>query len=140
MTRPAIDLTRHAFVRTKGDITAYGTWLYNPDLNRTEPALVLVPTYRRRGFRPVAIALSAAFKYTDARYTANAVHQYVQDLGFDSNSTNAFKVTEIILENLPDVVEMPNDPTRAVVVGEATINLPDGKRHSAQLLDYEQER
>lgn len=140
MTRPALDLTRHKFVRTIGDITVYGTWLYSPDKEDTEPALVLVPAYRRVGFTPVAIALSAAFKYDSPQYMARACKQFLQDLDLEDNSRNAFKVAEIILEHLPDLIAMPPDPTHAVVVGEATVHLPGGKKHTAQLLDHEQDR
>lgn len=140
MTRPAIDLTRRHFARTIGDIMAIGTWLWNEAEQNSEPCLVLVPAYRKTGFRPVVVAMSAAYKYTDGNYTGRVVPQFVRDLGFEDNSTNAYKVVEMILEHLPDVIEMPPDPTRTVVVGEATINLGNGQRETAQLLDYEQDR
>ncbi len=57
--RPAIDLTRYAFVRELGDIRLYGTWLYHAEDDEDEPALVLVPAVRRaHGIVPCVIALT----------------------------------------------------------------------------------
>ena len=59
--RPAIDLTRHHFMRELGDIVLFGAWVYNDEQEDTEPALVLLPRYRPPStVTPCVIALSAA--------------------------------------------------------------------------------
>src|SRR5690606_10985945 len=67
MSGHILDLTKYAFVRRLGDITVYGTWV-GPSVDESEPCLVLVPTHRINGCRPIVVALSAAYKYDDPRY------------------------------------------------------------------------
>lgn len=137
--KPAIDLTRHAWKRELGDLTLYGTWLYNEAQEDTEPCLVIIPTYRTVGFKPCCIALSSAFQYNDPRYLAQAAAVFAENLGFDT-LTSAHRLANLIYDHLGDLVTMPNDPSTAIVVGEATINLGDGTRRTAEVLDYEQDR
>ena len=138
--KPAIDLTRHAFVRELGDLTLFGTWLYNADQEDTEPCLVIVPRYRAAGtYKPAVIALSAAFRYNDARHCARASAIFAKNLGFDDLAT-ANKIANMIFDHLGDLVTMPVDPTDAHVVGEATIDLGNGRKRTVEVLDYEQQR
>lgn len=138
--RPAIDLTRHAFVRELGDLTLFGTWLHNEDQEDTEPCLVIIPSYRAKGtYKPAVIALSAAFRYNDPRHCARAASIFARNLGFEDLAT-ANRIANLIYDHLGDLVTMPNDPTIAHVVGEATLDLGDGRKRTLEMLDYEQER
>ncbi|ACR15038.1 hypothetical protein BcepIL02_gp45 [Burkholderia phage BcepIL02] len=135
--RPAIDLTRYAFVRELGDIRLYGTWLYDAELDDDEPCLVLVPAYRPHGVVPCCVALSAAFRYTDPRHLAAVSLQFAKDLGFDSNIMSAaHKIGGIIHDHLLDLIKMPENPTEAVVGASANVDFGDGRKRSVEILDH----
>jgi hypothetical protein len=138
MSQYALDLTRYHFKRDVHDLTIYGTWLYNEDQEDTEPALVIVPRYRMNGVAPIAIALSSAFKYNDPRYLARTAGYFARKLGFDDSIVTAHRMASLIDDNLNDLLTMPVDPTQAVQVGEAVVNLGNGNRQTVGLMDYEQ--
>lgn len=120
----ALDLTRHAFLIPKGELVLLGTWLHWEGLagqNESEPALVIVPRYRKSGFKPAVVALSAAFKYSSPEYCAWASKEFAMNLGMDSAST-AHLIGELIHSHLDDLLKMPNSPTETIVVGEARIH------------------
>lgn len=137
--RPAIDLTRYAFTRDVGDLSIYGTWLYNDDQEDTEPCLVVIPRYRRTGFMPIVVALSAAYRYNNPRYLAHAASTFAQTLGFEDSLTQARKVATMIHDHLLELLNMPLDPSEATVIGEVTID-QGGRKRTIEVLDYEQER
>lgn len=136
--KPAIDLSRHAFIREIGDLTLFGTWLYNDDQEDTEPCLVLIPRYRTAGFKPAVIALSAAFRYNNPRYLARASAIFAKNLGFEDMAT-ANKIANLIYDHLDDLLTMPVDPTIAHVIGEASLDV-GGRKSTVEVLDYEQDR
>ena len=86
--RPAIDLTRNHFMRELGDLVVFGTWVYNDEQEDTEPALVLLPRYRPPStVTPCVIALSAAYRYNDAKYCVHAAKGIAKALGFEDSMT-----------------------------------------------------
>lgn len=135
--RPAIDLTRYAFMRELGEFALYGSWLFNDDQEDTEPALVVIPRYRSGGFNPVCIALSSAFKYNDPRYCVHRAQQFAAALGFTDDMSRTRKLAELIYDHLPDLIGMPPDPQQAIVVGEAKVDI-GGQRRTVELLDHQQ--
>lgn len=137
--KPALDLTRHHFKREMGDITVFGTWLYNADEDESEPCIVLLPTYRILDVKPCVIALSSAFRYNDPRHLARAAAIFAENLGFHDSLTARFKVADLILDHLDQLVKMPVDPVQAIKVGEAVLYDGDTKR-TLEVMDYEQTR
>lgn len=138
MRKYAIDLTRHAWKRDAGDFSIYGTWVFNEDQEDTEPCLVVIPRYRTGGFRPVVIALSAAFRYNDPRYLARVTPVFLKMLGFDDGLSKAHALASLIHDHLYDLITMPVDPTAAIVVGEASLDLGNGRRTTVEFMDHEQ--
>lgn len=134
--RPAIDLSRHHFVREWKDLCIVGTWLHNEDQEDDEPALVIVPRYRRRGYLPVCIALSAAYKYNSAKYLARASQQFCRSLGFEDSMANANKIAEAIHSHLLDLLSMPTSPTTSIILGEASMTMADGVKRTVEFLDH----
>jgi hypothetical protein len=137
MSQFALDLTRYQWRKEVHDLMIYGTWLYNDDQEDTEPALVILPRYRT-GAKPVAIALSSAFKYNNPRYLAQAASVFAVQLGFEDSMTNAHRIATLIDDHLLDLIKMPVDPTEAVQVGEAVLDLGNGRRQTVGLMDHEQ--
>lgn len=138
--RPAIDLTRTHFRRDLGDLSIFGTWVHNDDQEDTEPCLVVLPRYRLNGAVPCVIALSAAFKYNNPRYLAHASRFFAAQLGFEDEMTTVRKIATLIHDHMLDLLSMPLDPTEAVVIGEASVDLGDGRRKTVEVLDHEQTR
>lgn len=137
--QPAIDLTRYQWKRDVGDLTIFGTWLYNEDQEDTEPCLVVIPRFRLNGVKPFVLALSAAFRYNDPRYLARVVATIATGLGFEGSMTKAHQIASVIHDHLPDLLNMPLDPSVAVVVGEASVDL-GGQKHTIEVLDYERQK
>lgn len=136
--RPAIDLSRHAFMREISDMVVIGTWVYSDDQEDTEPALVILPRYRPpSSVVPCVVALSAAYLYNDPKYCVRAAKGIAKALGFEDSMNRTHKIADILHSHLPDLVSMPVDPTEAVVVGEAKVDLGDGKQTTVELLDFE---
>lgn len=136
--KPALDLSRHAFLRELGDMVVIGTWVFSEDQEDTEPALVILPRYRPpSSVTPCVVALSAAYLYNDPKYCVRAAKGIAKALGFEDSMNRTHKIADILHSHLPDLVSMPVDPTEAVVVGEAQVNLGDGKQTTVELVDYE---
>lgn len=132
---PAIDLTRYHFMRPVGEFVVFGTWIWSEAEEDHEPALVIVPRHRRSGFKPCCVALSAAWKYNEPAYLARAASVFLQNLGMEDCMSNAHKVADAIHAHLGDLVSMPPNPTRGVVVADASMTI-DGQRRSIELLDH----
>lgn len=138
--KPAIDLTRHAWVRELGDLTVFGTWLYNADQEDTEPCLVIIPRYRARGtYKPAVIPLSSAFRYNDPAHLARAAAVFAKNMGFE-DMVSAHKLANLIYDHLGDLISIPVDPMVATVAADATITFGNGRKRSIEMLEYVQER
>jgi hypothetical protein len=135
-SRYAIDLTRNQFVRASGDLVCVGTWMFNPDQQDYEPCLVIVPRYRKSGFKPCCVALSAAYKYDSPQYLARASSIFLGMLGMEDCMSNANKVAELIHSHLGDLIRMRPNPTQAIVVADASVMI-DGVKRSMEVLDYQ---
>jgi hypothetical protein len=137
--RPAIDLTRYAFVRELGDIRLYGSWFYQPtddNSDDTEPCLVLVPAFRR-GIPPCVVLLQHAYKWTNPRYAAKMSLEFAKTMGFDSNfMKNAQRIHGMVFDHLLDLITMPEDPTETVVGASGSVKIGDGPRRSLDILDH----
>lgn len=139
--KPAIDLSRHHFMRELGDLVIFGSWVYSEEQEDTEPALVLLPRYRSpSSVTPCIVALSAAYRYNDAKYCVHAAKGIAKALGFEDSMQTTHRIADILHDHLPDLVSMPVDPTEAVVIGEASLNMGDGTTKTVEMLDYEQKR
>lgn len=121
-------------VRQHGDIGVSFQWV------NEEPAMILFPLRRSLATAGAyVIALSAAFRYADSKTgapTPYLIRQSIaaaQQLGFSPTDTFASrKIAEVIVDSLPDLVDMPPEPTgmnadqTASAIGEMSIKL-DGK-------------
>lgn len=137
--KPAIDLTRHHFMRELGDLVIFGTWIYNEDIEDTEPALVVMPRYRPpSSVVPCVVALSAAYLYNDPKYCVNAAKGIAKALGFEDSMNTTHKIADILHSHLPDLVSMPNDPSVGVVIADGIIDSGDGTKKSVELLEFQQ--
>lgn len=134
--KPVLDLTRNHFLRPSGDLVLVGTWIFNPDQEDYEPCLVIVPRYRKDGFKACCVALSASYKYWDSpRYLAIAASRFARMLGMDDAAT-AHRIGNMIVDNLVELLKIPPNPTQSIVVADASYTV-NGRRHTAEVLDHQ---
>lgn len=120
-------------VRQHGDIGVSFQWV------NEEPAMILFPARRSLpGSGAYVICLSAAFKYADSKtgaptpFLVQASAMAVKQLGFmETDSFAARKIAEVIVDSLPDLVDMPPEPqqfnqAQQQAIGEMSIKV-DGK-------------
>lgn len=118
LERPAIDLRRRYFARSKHGIVIIGTWLR--DGNRTQPCLVLLhasrPIARGRTI-PVIIPLESAWKWAahgdigDPAHASKMALEWMHDGILPGSGTKgALAILDAINESLPDLIAMPPAP------------------------------
>lgn len=91
--------------RVIGDVVCSFQWVND------EPAMILWPKVRRTlANGAYVICLSAAYKYADTGYLVRAAFEAAQTMGFEESRMTAMKIADIIIEGLPDLVEMPPTP------------------------------
>lgn len=101
-------------LRQAGDIGISYQWVNG------EPAMILYPLHRRvPNAGAFAICLSAAHQYahSDGHPNLDYVIPQVVDgalvMGFQPEKSTIKRIIDVILDGLPDLVEMPNEPNWA---------------------------
>jgi hypothetical protein len=115
-------------VRRHGDILAIYTWVND------ERALVLMPARRAQGAPWFIVCESAAYKYDDASYLARQASQAARVLGMDETTSTWYRIANIIIEGLPDLIRMPTAPIPELqrhAIGEMKL-MADGKLVTGQ--------
>ena len=133
---PALDLTKCHKVYRHGDITVCMTW-FN-DGEEIDPCIVLVPTYRMGYGKciPCVVALSALYKYDDARYLAQRSGEFAKTLDLD-NSGGAMKVADVINNYLDELCNMPPRPEiDKYVAADAIVTDENGKEKVFEITDH----
>ncbi len=120
MTHFDLDLTQSHFVKTRGDLTLYGSWYGE----RLRPCLVVLPAFKAG--TPLVVELDSAFRWNpddpevSPRASAAMVMQFLQANGMDYvNGITHMRVLSLIHDHLGDLVKMPVKPLKTVVVGDA---------------------
>lgn len=109
--------------RLHGDILAIYTWVND------ERAMVLMPAKRAQGAPWFIVCESAAWKYDDPHYLARQAAKAAEVLGMDETTGTWFRIANIIIEGLPDLIRMPSSREDEIVgraVGEMHLKA-DGK-------------
>lgn len=129
--QPCIDLTHCHFRRVVGEFAVFGTWLkIGKD---SEPCLVITPVMQgTRSIKPAVIPLSSAWKYSqmafaDPQVVANQVRQFAIGMNKDSLA-QVIALTDLINDCLSDLISMPPDPRKRLVVADADIVIDGLKR------------
>lgn len=134
-----LDLSRYQWLRHIGDLALYGTW-YGPDIDNSEPCLVIVPAWRatsHESVRPAVVLLSAAYLYDNPRYLLASARRFNAGLGRSDDMSNVMKVADIIFDHLDDLVALPERPSFGSSVGaEITLTDSEGRSHEFEILDH----
>jgi len=101
-------------IRTIGDIVCSFQWV------NEEPAMVLFPKVKRTLTNGAfVLCLSAAFKYTNINYLVSQSFAAAKQMGFEASKFSAHQIADVIIEGLPDLIEMPPEPTQEQKVEQA---------------------
>ena len=87
-----------------GDMLVILTWVND------ERALVLMPAHRAQGSPWFIICESAAYKYDNPNYLAQQSAQAARVMGMDETTSTWYRVADLILNYLPDLIRMPSAP------------------------------
>lgn len=129
-----VDLSKAFLTRQHGDLLAVYTWV------DSERALILIPAYRK-GASWYIIKDSAAYKYDNDGYLTRQCRIAAEVLGMEPSPNNWFKLANVIIEGLPDLIEMPSAPDPGLMraaIGEMQL-FADGQLMSGQEIRLEKE-
>lgn len=118
-------------MRITGDIASSYQWVNG------EPAMILFPAMPGLGSGAFVICLSTAWRYANSETggpSAYLLHQSLlaaQVMGMYPDKFTLNRIVDVILDGLPDLVEMPPEPVgmtakQAEAVGELSIKV-DGQ-------------
>lgn len=134
MGRLSLDLNKAHLSRQLGDLMVIYTWVND------ERAMVLIPAYRK-GAAWYIVMESAAFKYDNRRYLAHQCKKAAEVLGMEPSPNNWMKLATVILDGLPDLIEMPSAPDATLMraaIGEMSM-YENGKLLAGQEVRLERE-
>lgn len=100
----SLDPRKAHSARVYGDVLCILTWVND------ERAIVLMPAKRRHGAPWWILCESAAYKYDEPEYLARAARKAAQVMGLDETTSTWFRIAEIIMNNLMDLIRMPSAP------------------------------
>jgi hypothetical protein len=99
--------------RIKGDIVVSYQWL---DVGKKEPqaCMVLFPIVPKMDGGAYAIPQDNAYEYSDASggptpYLLTAAMNAATSMGFYPDQSTVFRIVDIIVDGLPDLIRMPSD-------------------------------
>ena len=113
--------------RTKGDIAISFEWL---DVGKKEPSacLVLFPTILKLDGGAYAIPQENAYEYADAKggptpYLLVAAYNAATTMGFFPDQSTVFRIVDIIVENLPDLIRMPSEQPKQLDIERPVLGI-----------------
>lgn len=135
MGRLSLDLNKAHLHRQHGDLLVIYTWCND------ERAMVLIPAYRKNAAWYIVME-SAAYKYEQSRaYLAKQCAIAAEVLGMEPSPNNWMKLATVILDGLPDLIEMPSAPDPTLMrasIGDMKL-FADGKLIAGEEIRLETE-
>jgi len=124
---PDLDLTRRAFTKTRGEVTAIGTWIRID--GRFRPCMVLIRAGREKDDRliPCVVTMDRAWIWSeeigDPAQAARTCFQFAQALGLSvENPRVVIRLAMFIHDMLGDLLTIPPyQPDSLQTVAEAVI-------------------
>lgn len=123
---PDLDLTRRAFTKTRGEVTAIGTWIRID--GRFRPCMVLIRAGREKDDRliPCVITMDRAWIWSeeigDPSQSAPLAYQFAEILGLAVTPPTLIRLAMFINDMLDDLLTIPPyQPDTLRTVAEAVI-------------------
>lgn len=133
--KPAIDLTQTHKTWVRGDITVHATW-FGDELR---PCIVLVPTHRRRGFKPAVITVDDAHLWcvetASPFYVQQQTPKIAEAIGITPTPANLARIANLIDDLTSELLTIPPKPAERVVVADAFLTDQDGKERHIEVKD-----
>lgn len=82
-----------------------------------EEAMCLYPAIKKAGSGSYVVCLSAAHKYVEPEYLAQAAVTAAKVMGFEPDRSLLFRIKDIIIENLEDLIRMTPEPLELEMAG-----------------------
>lgn len=121
-----LDLTKRLWTKTRGNVTAIGTWIRLD--GEFQPCMVLLPAGRElsEGLVPCVVPLRMAWVWSedvgDPRLAATHAVDFVRFLGLSENPRSAIFVASFIHDLLGDLIAIPPYPQHELMsVAEAIL-------------------
>lgn len=134
-TKPDLDLTQPAFTYIHGDITLFGAW-FGESLR---PCLALLPSYRRRGFKPVVVLMDDAHLWDtqigSPFYVKQEAPRMAVALGFDPTPATCARIANLINDHLSDLLSIRPKPAELAVVADALLTDESGRQTHHEIQD-----
>lgn len=127
--------------RVKGDIVVSYQWLM---VGKKEPqaCMVLFPTVPKMDGGAYAIPQENAYEYSDATggptpYLLTAAMNAATSMGFYPDQSTVFRIVDIIVEGLADLIRMPSDQPGALDIKRAIHGIEATARVNGQIMHQE---
>lgn len=109
-----LDLTKRQWTKTRGNVTAVGTWIRLE--GDWQPCMVLLPAGRElsEGLIPCVVPLSSAWIWSEdignARAAATQAVEFARFLGLSEDPRNVIGIASFIHDMLGDLISIPPYP------------------------------
>ena len=128
--------------RVQGDIAVSYQWLNIPGQRDPQPCMVLFPTVMKMDGGAYAIPQANAHEYGDRRgnptpYLLTAAYNAAQTMGFFPDQFTVFRIVDIIIDALPDLVRMPSDQPARLDIKAPTIGIEATAKVNGQAIHQE---
>ena len=127
--------------RVKGDIIVSYQWLM---CGKKEPSacMVLHPTVPKMDGGAYAIPQDNAYEYSDASggptpYLLTAAMNAATSMGFYPDQSTVFRIVDIIVDGLPDLIRMPSDQPGALDLKRAIHGIEATAKVNGQIVHQE---
>lgn len=127
--------------RIKGDIVVSYQWLM---AGRKEPqaCMVLFPVLPKMDGGAYAIPQENAYEYSDSTggptpYLLTAAMNAANSMGFFPDQSTVFRIVDIIVEGLGDLVRMPSDQPVALDIKRASFGIEATAKVNGQVIHQE---
>ena len=127
--------------RIKGDICISYQWF---DIGKRDVAacMVLFPTTRKMDGGAYAIPQENAYEYADSKgdptpYLMVAAFNAAASMGFFPDQSTVFRIVDIIVDGLPDLIRMPSDQPGELEVKRAVLGIEARAKVAGQIIHEE---
>ena len=128
--------------RTKGDIGIIFQWLEIPGKKEPQPVMALFPLILKLDGGAYVIPQDNAYEYADSKgeptpYLLTAAFNAAQTMGFFPDQSTVFRIVDIIVESLPDLIRMPSDQPERLNVERPTMGIEATAKVNGQTIHEE---
>lgn len=127
--------------RVKNDIVVSFQWLMTGKRD-PEACMVLFPTVPKMDGGAYAVPQGNAYEYSDNKgnptpHLLTAAYNAAQSMGFFPDQSTVFRIVDIIVDALPDLLRMPSDQPEALDIKRAVLGIEASAKVAGQTIVQE---